>query len=83
MMLCTVTDLPQPDSPTIASVFAARTLKLDAAHGLDDAAVGVELDVQIRDLEQRAIAYGRRATALIPVLACARRARRAGRRRAG
>ena len=28
MMLCTVTDLPQPDSPTIASVLPAATLKL-------------------------------------------------------
>ena len=28
MMLCTLTDLPQPDSPTIASVFPGATLKL-------------------------------------------------------
>ena len=53
MMLCTVTDLPQPDSPTIASVFARAHAEARAAHGLDDAAVGVELDVQIRDLENR------------------------------
>jgi hypothetical protein len=26
MMLCTMTDLPQPDSPTIASVLPARTV---------------------------------------------------------
>ena len=34
MMLCTDTDLPQPDSPTIASVFAACTLKLAPRFGL-------------------------------------------------
>ena len=82
MMLCTVTDLPQPDSPTIASVLPARDAEARAAHGLDDAAVGVELDVQIVHRRARAVATAAAAAALTRGLACARRARRATRRRA-
>ena len=52
IMLCTVTDLPQPDSPTIASVFPRLHVETDAAHRLYDTAVGVELDLEIGDFQQ-------------------------------
>ena len=48
--LCTVTDLPQPDSPTMARVWPAKHVKADTAHRLNDTSVGLEIDVQIVDL---------------------------------
>ena len=44
--------LPQPDSPTIASVSPEATLEVDAVHRLDDALPRIEPGAQVLDLEQ-------------------------------
>ena len=48
-----VTLLPDPDSPTMPSVSAARHLERGAPHGVHDAVRGVEPDVQVLDVQQR------------------------------
>ena len=47
-----VIDLPEPDSPTMPSR-SRPSVKDSAAHGVDDAGRGVEIDAQIVELEQR------------------------------
>ena len=49
-MLATL--FPQPDSPTMPSVLPLLDVERDAVHGLDDAVVGLEVDLQVADLEQ-------------------------------
>ena len=72
-----VTDLPQPDSPTIASVSPSLDLEGDAVDRAVDAVRRAEMGLQVLDLEQR---HRIRPS----LLGHARdRARRAGRRRAG
>ena len=41
-----VTDLPEPDSPTMPSTSPALDVEVDAAHGLHDAVVGREVDAR-------------------------------------
>ena len=53
MIAWAVTDLPEPDSPSTASVSPAVDGVADAVDGLDDALAGVELHVQVVDVEQR------------------------------
>ena len=43
-MLIAVTDLPEPDSPTMREHLAARDVEADAVDRLHDAVVGVEAD---------------------------------------
>ena len=50
------TDLPEPDSPTIPSVRPALDVVGDAVDRLDQAVVGVEVDVQVADLESSGLA---------------------------
>ncbi len=45
------TDLPEPDSPTMPSVWPAVDRVGEPVDGLDDAVVGVEVDLQVLDLE--------------------------------
>ena len=47
------TDLPEPDSPTIPSVRPGADVVGDAVDRLDEAVVGVEVDVQVADGEER------------------------------
>ena len=58
MMACAVTDLPEPDSPRMASVSPSCEVERHAVDRLGDAVAGAELDVQVVDLEQRWVAYG-------------------------
>ena len=59
-----VTLLPQPDSPTMASVRPASTAKLTPSTARELAVVGAEEGAQVADLEQRAHrALGRGARA--------------------
>ena len=51
-MLIAVTDLPEPDSPTIANTSPRLTSKRDAVDRLDFAVVGVEADLEVADREQ-------------------------------
>ncbi len=55
-----VTDLPEPDSPTIASTSPRCDRERDAVDGAHEAVLGRERDAQVLDLEQRARA-GRRS----------------------
>ena len=48
-----VTDLPLPDSPTIASVSPAADREADAIDRARDRALGVEEGLQVLDFEQR------------------------------
>ena len=47
------TDLPDPDSPTIPNVCAAIDGVGDAVDGPDEAVLGLEVDLEVLDLEQR------------------------------
>ena len=52
-----VTDLPEPDSPTIATISPGVDVERDAVDGLDDAVLGGERDLAGRaTLEQRRLA---------------------------
>ena len=51
MIESAVTDLPQPDSPTIPSVFPFST-EADPVDGADDAVAGEEVRAEIVDVEQ-------------------------------
>ena len=51
-MASEVTDLPEPDSPTTASVSAAFDVEAYAVDRLDHAAVCAEVHVQVIDLEE-------------------------------
>ena len=53
MIESAVTDLPQPDSPTMPSVLPFSTAKLIAVDGAHHALAGEEVRPQIVDLEQR------------------------------
>ena len=72
MIESAVTDLPQPDSPTIPSVLPFSTAKLIAVDRADHALAGEEVRAEIVDLEQRHRARSPASSG---------RARRAGRRR--
>ena len=48
-----VTDLPEPDSPTIATTSPAVDGERDAVDGPHDAVLGAEADAQVVDREQR------------------------------
>ena len=50
------TDLPQPDSPTIATTSPRSTVIGDAFDRADGAARGLELHMQVAHLEQRRVA---------------------------
>ena len=52
MIAWLVTDLPEPDSPTMASVLFFATSKRHAVDGADDAVLGRELDAEVLDLEE-------------------------------
>ena len=52
MIESAVTDLPQPDSPTIPSVLPFSTAKLIAVDGAHDAIAGEEVGAEIVDFEQ-------------------------------
>ena len=65
--------LPEPDSPTIATVSPALDVEVDALHRLDGAVERAEADVAGRSIER----IGRSAIVSGP----SGRARRAGRRR--
>ena len=49
MIVCAVTLLPEPDSPTIASTSPGRELEADAVDRLQSAAFGREADPQVLD----------------------------------
>ncbi len=53
MMAWLVTDLPEPDSPTMPRVWPALELEADAVDRLHQAVVGREVDVQVVDVEER------------------------------
>jgi hypothetical protein len=53
-----VTDLPDPDSPTMPSVFAASQLEADTVHRSHHAAVFVEVGAQVAYAQQRLVAVG-------------------------
>ena len=67
-MLMAVTDLPEPDSPTIGEHLAAADVEADAVDGLDHAGVGAERRVQVahrqQDLALGAAAPARRSARL-------------------
>ena len=67
-----VTDLPQPDSPTMPSVSPGREIERDAVDGAHDAVGGEEMGLEIAHLQQ-----GPALTCASPV---ADRGGRAGRR---
>ena len=46
-----VTDLPEPDSPTMPSVSDAREIEAHVVDRVDDAVVGLEVDGEIADRE--------------------------------
>ena len=48
-----MTLLPEPDSPTSPSVSPWPIVKLHVADGVDRAAAGEEVDLEVLDLEQR------------------------------
>ena len=52
MMASADTDLPEPEFADDRDHFAASDLEAQAFDGADDAARGLEMDVQILDLEQ-------------------------------
>ena len=52
MIAWAVTDLPEPDSPSTASVSPGVQVVRDAVDHLGDAVAGVELDVQVPHLQQ-------------------------------
>ena len=54
------TDLPQPDSPTMATTSPRLTVVGNAVDRVHDATRGVELHVQILHREQRCRRAGRR-----------------------
>ena len=56
MIVRQVTLLPEPDSPTMPSVSPFSTEKLTPSTALHDAVVGVEVRLQVRDFEERAMA---------------------------
>ncbi len=47
-----VTLLPEPDSPTTPSSSPLSSVEVDAVHGAERAAMGLELDREIADFEQ-------------------------------
>ncbi len=57
MIESAVTDLPQPDSPTIPSVLPSSTAKQIAVHRADDALAGEEVRLQVVDLEEAASVF--------------------------
>ena len=52
MIVSELTDLPEPDSPTIPSV-SPGDRERDAVDGLDHAVVGLEVHREVSDLQQR------------------------------
>ena len=50
---CAVTDLPEPDSPTSATVLPCGMSKRQAVDGAESAGVGLEIDRQIADRQER------------------------------
>ena len=48
MIVCAVTLLPEPDSPTIASTSPAREVEADPVDRLQQPAFGGEADPQVR-----------------------------------
>ena len=48
-----LTLLPEPDSPTIPSVRPRSRTNENSVHGPDQAVVGLEVDPQVADLQQR------------------------------
>ena len=50
-----VTDLPEPDSPTMPRVLPRSMLKRQPVDGLDQAVVGREVHPQVLDLEERPV----------------------------
>ena len=55
MIACAVTDLPDPDSPRMASVSPSLKVERHAVDRLGDAVAGAELHLQLVDLEQQAV----------------------------
>ena len=53
MIVRQVTHLPEPDSPTMPSVWPCSTENDDAVDGLDHAVVGVEVRPEVLDFEER------------------------------
>ena len=53
MSVIAVTDLPEPDSPTIAEHLAGAQLEGDVVDGLHEAVLGPEADAEVLDVEQR------------------------------
>ena len=49
MIAIAVVDLPDPDSPTIATVSPGGDLEVDALDGVHDAVHGVEVDGEALD----------------------------------
>ncbi len=47
MIVWAVTDLPQPDSPTMASTSPFLQMKIDSPHGLDFPRISVERNFQV------------------------------------
>ena len=58
MSVIAVTDLPEPDSPTTASTSPGLQRERHAVDGVHDAVLGAELDLEVVDLEQVAVAGG-------------------------
>ncbi len=50
-----MTDLPQPDSPTIAERAALRDLEVDPVDGAQEAFARVEAGAEVLDREQRRV----------------------------
>ena len=48
-----VTDLPEPDSPTMPSTSPGSSVERHVADGVHDAVVGREVDREVVDLEER------------------------------
>ena len=49
-----MTDLPEPDSPTMPERLAALEIEADAVDRLDDAVFGLEVGLQVADRQQGA-----------------------------
>ena len=79
--------LPQPDSPTSASVSLAAHLEADVAHGVEPPAGDADRRGQPLDRDRGGLGRGRRPTAVASatavIAASSDRSRRAGRRRSG
>ena len=50
-----VTDLPEPDSPTMPSVSPRSQVEADAVNRLDDAVLGLEVRPQVSDRKNGAV----------------------------